>query len=80
MVPSVVFSTVRLRLRSLLSAGNSDKDVSGDEVAEQSLKEFSRKVASSPTSVLEKLVADLSMESDFVNEQIAVEPELYKKH
>jgi hypothetical protein len=78
MVPSAVFFIIRLRLRSFLSTGNGDKDVSWDEIAEQSLKEFSRKVASSPTSVLEKLVADLSMEIDFVNEQVAIEPELYE--
>jgi hypothetical protein len=55
-----------------------EKDVNGDEIARESLKEFSRKATYLPTSVLERLIADLSTDIDFLNEQIAVEPELYE--
>jgi hypothetical protein len=73
-------NTPRFRFTSwrILANSEDERQSKTDEVIKQSLKEFSKRVMRLSTPFLESMLADLSMEIDFLKDQIAAEPGLYE--
>lgn len=69
----------KLTLKNILTSLPDDEEhgAKTDEGDEENLREFSKRVARQPTPTLESMLAEFSMEINFLEDQVLAEPELF---